>query len=307
LLAGIERELAHVDRTGLGRAASQISSDYKDGRFRGSLDSPESQAAYLLTRLPATFAANLRVFQEMKRLAPDLSPNSLLDLGAGPGTAMWAAREVWPGIARSTLMESNEPLLRLGERLASGLPAEWKRASLEGADFPPHDLVVLSYVLGELKSPLETAERAWRAAQIALVIVEPGTPKNFARVAEVRRRLLELGGHPIAPCPHTNECPMAAAGDWCHFAVRVERTSQHRRLKGGALGYEDEKFSYLAFSKPPIPHAQARIVRHPEIHSGHIRLTLCAPQGIQSPTVTKSNKAAFRAARKAAWGDAWND
>jgi ribosomal protein RSM22 (predicted rRNA methylase) len=98
---------------------------------------------------------------------------------------------------------------------------------------------------------------------------------------------------------------MAAVGDWCHFAARVDRTAEHRRLKDGELGYEDEKFSYLAFSKTPAAHAEARIVRHPQVHGGHIRLTLCTPEGLQSPTVTRSKKEAFRAARKAKWGDGW--
>jgi ribosomal protein RSM22 (predicted rRNA methylase) len=85
----------------------------------------------------------------------------------------------------------------------------------------------------------------------------------------------------------------------------VERSSEHRRLKGGTLGYEDEKFSYLAFSKTPVPHAKARTVRHPSVHGGHIQLTLCSPDGLLSRTITRSQKEKFRAARKAEWGDAW--
>jgi len=79
------------------------------------------------------------------------------------------------------------------------------------------------------------------------------------------------------------------------FPVRVERTSLHRRLKGGVLGYEDEKFSYLIATRPqasrPPP---ARIVRHPQKHSGHIRLTLCTAQGIEQRTITKSQKEPYK-------------
>jgi len=306
LQAAIEREVDAVDRPRLAQSSEQITNDYKHGRFRGSLNLPESRAAYLITRLPATFAANQYVFREVKRLAPELNPRSLLDLGAGPGTAMWAAREVWPEISSFTLLESNKEFLRLGQRMAKGLSAEWLEADLASLpEFPVRDLVVLSYAIGEVKTPSPVVHKAWLAAEKALVIIEPGTPKNFAAMTEIRRRLIDLGGHPIAPCPHTNACPMAVADDWCHFSVRVERTAEHRRLKGGTLGYEDEKFSYLAFSKKPAPHAAARIVRHPAIHGGHIRLTLCTAEGLQSPTVTRSDKAAFRAARQAKWGDEW--
>jgi ribosomal protein RSM22 (predicted rRNA methylase) len=300
---GIDRELEHANRSRLARAVEQITNDYKQGRFAESLNSPESRTAYLLTRLPATFAANVRVFREVARLMPELPPESMLDLGAGPGTATWAAREVWPELRNTTFIESNREFLELGQRLASGLQNNWIEADLSSTEFPAADLVVLSYAIGELKDSVPVVNRAWHAARRMLVVIEPGTPRNFAIVSEIRRQLIEAGGHPVAPCPHSNECPMAAAGDWCHFAVRVERTSEHRRLKGGTLGYEDEKFSYLAFSKAPAPHADARIVRHPEIHGGHIKLTLCTPEGLQSTTVTRSQKALFRAARKAEWGD----
>lgn len=98
---------------------------------------------------------------------------------------------------------------------------------------------------------------------------------------------------------------MAASADWCHFARRLERTSEHRRMKGGALGYEDEKFSYLVLAKQMASKAESRIVRHPITHSGYIQLTLCTTTGLQQETVTRSKKEAFRAARRAKWGDEW--
>ncbi|HEX3155503.1 MAG TPA: small ribosomal subunit Rsm22 family protein, partial [Candidatus Angelobacter sp.] len=94
--------------------------------------------------------------------------------------------------------------------------------------------------------------------------------------------------------------------DWCHFSQRVERTSQHRQLKGGALGYEDEKFSYLVAAKISAPSTASRIVRHPGKHSGHIQLVLCTPGGkIEQNTITRSRKEAYKRARKAEWGDLW--
>ena len=99
---------------------------------------------------------------------------------------------------------------------------------------------------------------------------------------------------------------MAAARDWCHFSQRVERTWQHRQLKGGALGYEDEKFSYLVAAKNHSPSSEARIVRHPGKHSGHVQLVLCTPEGkIENRTITRSSKEAYKRARKAEWGESW--
>ena len=294
----------------MSRAAQQISSDYEAGKFESSLASAESRAAYLVTRLPATFAADLFVFRELQRLISDFQPRSILDLGAGPGTASWAAIAVWSSIAETTLIESNREMCATGKRLANTHPvlngAKWVQADLRSAVLPPADLIVLSYTIGELGDSAEVVRTAWSAAQKVLVIVEPGTPRNFEKVARVRQDLISQGAHIVAPCPHLERCPMWTANDWCHFAVRLERTAEHRRMKGGELGYEDEKFSYLAFAKEPLPHAQARIVRHPLVRSGHIQLTLCEASGLATPMITKSKKDAFRAARKAKWGDQWN-
>ncbi len=307
LRSQIETLLDSSERSRLARAAEQITADYKQGRFTGSLRRPESRLAYLLTRMPATYAANAYVFQQVRRAMPEFGPEDMLDLGCGPGTAMWAAREVWPDIGSVTLLDSNRELLELGRSLSGGVPnLQWDAADISSMErFPAADLVVLSYALGELESPAKVVARAWQAARKAVVIIEPGTPRNFAVVAKIRAQLIEAGGHPMAPCPHVNACPMAEAGDWCHFAVRLERTAEHRRLKSAALGYEDEKLSYLAFAKQPSSTPISRILRHPEIHGGHIRLTLCAADGLKSSTVTKSDKPMFRAARKAEWGDAW--
>jgi ribosomal protein RSM22 (predicted rRNA methylase) len=310
LREAVEQEIAGVARPQVSLAAEKITSDYKSGRFAGSLDSEEARAAYLITRLPATYATCTTVFREVARLASELAPESLLDLGAGPGTASWAAAETWTRLREFTLLEGNREFVEIGKRLAKASDrlqsAEWMVADLRASpSLPTADVVVLSYTIGELSDALGAVRRAWTAARTLLVIIEPGTPRNFKHVALVRQELILGGGHLVAPCPNELDCPMARAHDWCHFAVRLERTSEHRRMKGGALGYEDEKFSYLAFAKQPLRQAEARIVRHPMTHSGFIRLTLCSNGELRHQTVTRSQKEAFRAARRAKWGDEW--
>jgi len=97
------------------------------------------------------------------------------------------------------------------------------------------------------------------------------------------------------------------APDWCHFSERVNRLRIHRQLKDGQLPYEDEKFTWLAFSRERMTPAKARVLRHPEIHSGWIRLSLCAREGLASRTVTRRDGGAWRAARNITMGDAWAD
>lgn len=314
LLAAIERETSRFDGKQLARAAADLSERYKKDETRGSsiINSEVHRAAYLAVRLPATYAANRSVFAEIRVLAPHLEIESMLDLGAGPGTALLAAAETFPHLRQATLIEADAAWFEAGKRLGGSTPVrtQWLQRDLRSKlDFGPHDLVVISYALGEIPgSVLEPLlERAWQNARKLLVIVEPGTMRGFSNVNAARSWMIAHEARLIAPCPHHHVCPMAAAGDWCHLAQRVERTSLHRALKGGALGHEDEKFSYVAAGRELVALPKARIVRHPRKHSGHVQFTLCRAEGLGTRTVTKSQKQAYKEARKAEWGDAWND
>jgi ribosomal protein RSM22 (predicted rRNA methylase) len=311
----IQRETDKVDRRKLALATAQLTEHYKAADFSTPAVASEAhRAAYLAVRFPATYAAISRVFAEIKR-APDCEIASLLDLGSGPGTALFAAAEIFPQLRQATLIESDAAWIAVGKRLAEQSEstvvqqAQWLTRDLRsGLSSDKHDLVVISYTLGEL--PQAAAEsvvnKAWKCASKFLVLIEPGTRRGFAAINAARSALIANAANVLAPCPHHFTCPMAAAGDWCHFSQRVERTSQHRQLKGGALGYEDEKFSYLVAAKTGAPSTGARIVRHPGKHSGHVKLVLCTAEGkIENRTVTRSSKEAYKRARKAEWGNLW--
>jgi ribosomal protein RSM22 (predicted rRNA methylase) len=312
----IQRETDKVDRRKLAQATAQLTEHYKAADFSTPAVATEAhRAAYLAVRLPATYAAISRVFAEIKLRAPQCEIASLLDLGAGPGTALFAAAEQFPQLRQATLLESDAGWIAVGKRLAeqSESPViqqtQWLKQDLRsGLACEKHDLVVISYTLGELPQAAAEAvlNKAWKCAGKFLVIIEPGTRRGFAAINTARSALLANAAAILAPCPHHFACPMAAAGDWCHFSQRVERTSQHRQLKGGALGYEDEKFSYLIAAKSTAPSKGARIVRHPGKHSGHVQLALCTAEGkLENRTITRSSKEAYKRARKAEWGDLW--
>jgi len=290
LVAAIQGEVEKADQRDLLRAANELTRRYKAAGSSGpAIDSDLHRAAYLLVRLPATYAACTHAFSEIRRLAPQAPVTSVLDLGGGPGTAIFAAAEIFPSLSHAQLMEMNPAWLQIGKRLAakSSHPlltkAHWTQRDLRAdVAFPTHHLVVLCYSLGELPQAAADAlvHRAWRSTSQFMVVIEPGTPRGFATVHAARSALIAAGAHIAAPCPHGDACPMAGTRDWCHFAERVERTSQHRRLKGGVLGYEDEKFSYVIAARHDVRPAAARIVRHPKKLSGHVQLILCTVHGI---------------------------
>ncbi len=313
LCQAITMEISSHNLRALTQAASELSALYRSHRAAKGIfmDRTAYRLAYLAVRMPATFAANCAVFMEMRRLLSDRPITSLLDLGAGPGTAGWAATEIFEEIQQITLLEQDEELIRLGKSLARKgehtllEQADWLQVNLrETTFFPMHDLVVSSYTFGEFEPPVarEILKTAWNAARTALVIIEPGTMRGFELIRLLRSDLIALGGQVIAPCPHQAECPIPL-NDWCHFSQRLDRSAFHRRIKLGTHGYEDEKFSYLVVSKSPIKPVQARVIRHPLRRSGHTRLLLCTRDGLQTITVTRSDTKQWKQARKISWGD----
>jgi ribosomal protein RSM22 (predicted rRNA methylase) len=262
--------------------------------------------------LPATYAAVAVVLAELRDRAPSLELRSQLDLGAGLGAAVWAAAATWPSLERADAVELEPAMLEGGRRLAAEgvgpvARCRWRlgdvgRDAVEGS----FDLVTIGYVLNELAPDAvgPAVERAWAATAGALVVVEPGTPEGYRRVLGVREQVEGMGGFTLAPCPHERPCPLGG-GDWCHFAVRLPRSAAHRGAKRAQAGFEDEKLAYVVMARRELARAPARILRHPQVRGGHVRLELCAADGLRGIVVSKRDRDAFREARKASLGDSW--
>jgi len=298
----VDRRAGEAGFPALKRAAASMSDAYREGAPESvrRLPAGERAAAYLVTRMPATYAAAWRVLGEVRERLGKRPAASVLDVGAGTGAASLAARHWFPD-ASLTLLERDGAFADAARECLPGAALRVEDAArLE--TFPPHDLVVAAYSLNEL--PPEVAARLWRAARVALVAIEPGTPAGFARIREIRARLLGQGARMIAPCPAETPCPMAAP-DWCHFAARVERSSLHRRVKDAGLNYEDEKFSYVALGREPAALVPGRIIRRPEHRPGLVVLEICRACGTGGEQISRRDRPAFRAARAAAWGDGW--
>lgn len=233
---------------------------------------------------------------------PAWTPRSLLDAGAGPGVAAWAALEAWPSLDAVTLVEAEPEMAAAGREL---LPDRgWIQGDVREARGPA-DLVLASYVLGELDDVAGAALHLWEQAADTVAFVEPGTPAGYRRILEARAAVLEAGGSTVAPCPHDLPCPLPP-DDWCHFAVRLPRSKLHRRAKGAGLGYEDEKFSYAVLSREPVRTATSRIIRRPRVRSGYVELVTSDADGqVREGRIAKSAGAAYKRARKAGWGDAF--
>lgn len=292
----------------LSKAVASLSDHYRAHKptATAKLDTSHWMAAYLLTRFPATYAVAAKALNELTRCLPEGTITSSLDLGAGAGAASLAASELLPSLSEMTMLESQPRFLDVAREL---LPNAECRASDITAmkEYPKKDLILSAYVLSELSATNneKLIEKAWKAAEVTLVLIEPGSTDGFSRILKARQQLLELGANMVAPCPNYAACPMPA-GDWCHFAARLERSALHRKLKQGQLSYEDEKFSYLIVSRTPALLSPARIVRRPVHHPGRIELVHCSNEALHTQQVFKRDKEKFRAARHAEWGDQWH-
>jgi len=308
LQAAVERELAELAPGSLRQAARALSRHYRAGGRSG----PDTGlAAYLSVRLPATFAAVSRVLAEVKRQRPDLALRSLLDAGAGPGTASWAATGCWPDLERVIMLDADRDFLALAGRLTATSPhpalqrADFRFGEIEALPAAAASLVIASYALAEIPEPRwdRAVGSLWRAATGILVLVEPGTPAGFARIRRARDLLLGQGAVPVAPCPHAGACPLTGE-DWCHFAVRLQRSRTHMHAKGAVVPFEDEPYSYLAVSRTGTVSARPRILAPPRETKPGITFTLCTPQGLELRHVARRDGPAYKQARKRGWGDA---
>jgi ribosomal protein RSM22 (predicted rRNA methylase) len=312
LRQAVDAALAHVPLRDLAAAAQALSDRYRGEMRDGKLHLSDDLAAraYLATRLPATYAAISAAFGAVAEMRPDFAPQSLLDIGTGPGTALWAAAQIWP-VSDALLIERSGPIRLLGETLSAFLPVDrivWDNIDLTQSLPPPgrRDLAVMAYVLNELAPG--TADRlidaAWTAVSDMLVIVEPGTPAGWRRILRMRERLLAAGAHIVAPCPHAAACPLKEP-DWCHFSRKVARSRIHRQAKGADVPWEDEKFIYLAVSRKAGLSAAGRVIAPSKAASGRVSLKLCRADGTAGERLfTRREGAAYKTARRLDWGDA---
>jgi ribosomal protein RSM22 (predicted rRNA methylase) len=311
LRAALEARLQGVSRSDAAERAAAISKTYRDGGNSAAIRSETDALAYALARMPATYAADIASLNALIESRPDFAPTSMLDIGAGPGTATWAAVEALPSLRTFALFDTNDAL----RALALGLAAEEARfrdirygrgearAALATAE--PADLVVASYVIGEL----DEAERAalaramWQKARDTLLVIEPGTPAGYARIIALRRQLIAEGAHVAAPCPHDGPCPLASP-DWCHFTQRLQRSRAHKQIKGAEVPFEDEKFCYVALTRAPVAQRPSRVLAQPAVGKAEVRAKLCTPGGLEIASVPRRDKAGYAEARRWRWGDA---
>ncbi len=298
----IDKALEGVSLKKLEEAFQKLRARYRNHALSKYITENEMRLAYLLYRVPATSGVIARVLKEL----PEKAYDSLLDLGSGSGSSLWALKNTLLDLNKISLMDQDLDLINLGKTYSPEQfksKSEWILADLlTSQPYPIHSLVLLSYVLTEVEDKEELLEKVSSSFEEFLIIIEPGTPVGYQNILKARNFLLKKGFYIVAPCPHANACPLTK-GDWCHFSQRISRTSMHRHIKQGKLGYEDEKYSYLIVSKKPYQTHGERILRHLDKHKGHVQIKLCTSDGVKEKIVSKKDKEHYKKTKKLSWGD----
>jgi ribosomal protein RSM22 (predicted rRNA methylase) len=311
LREALARQSEGLSRSDLADRATAISEAYRSGGTSRPIADERDALAYALVRMPATFAAVSASIAALHEARPEFAPMSMIDAGAGPGTATWAAVSAYPSLSDFTLLDANAALTDLAktlvtpdERLAeAGFRLGDVRQLLTNA--PVSDLVVAGYLIGELdeRAQADLADLMWERTRDTLLVVEPGTPAGYERIIALRARLIAKGAHVLAPCPHDAACPLVAP-DWCHFAQRLPRSRDHMLLKDADVPFEDEKFSYVALSRTPVENRDSRVLAPPHASKAAIDAKLCTKAGVVQASVPRRDKTAYAKARRWRWGDA---
>ena len=309
LKIAIENQLVGIKSNQIIENYQKISSRYRNNIGDGKIfvNKQEEALSYAISRMPSTYCA---IYSALDHILKNCNEkiNTCYDIGAGTGAATWAVNQCIH-FEKCTCFEREQDMIDVGKKLMKGVEllkqVDWKKFDILKDNFTEKaDLIITSYMINELpeENKNEIIKKLWNITNKILLIIEPGTPAGFKNIVNAREMLLKEGANIIAPCSHQSECKIKE-DDWCSFYVRVNRSGIQRLAKKGELGYEDEKFSYIAFSKTAIDNQKTRILRHPQIYQGYVKIKVCTNHGIEEKIYSKKDGEIYKKIKKLNAGD----
>jgi len=306
----VERLVDNKSVAELKSATKMITDRYKNesGKGRKLVTDKLDAEVYSVYRMPATFGACYDALKYVSELY-DNRIDTVTDVGAGSGAASWACDMVFSP-SKILCLEREEEMRKIGRELMECDGSVFSKTSWMEFDITKDaiedtsDLVIASYMFNELDEPdiRRCVMKLWEKTSKVMIIVEPGTMKGYSVIRTIRDLIISEGGHIIAPCTHEGPCRLTE-DDWCHFTCRVQRSRLHKLIKEADVPYEDEKYSYIAFSKEACKKAKMRVLRHPYITKGQIEVTVCTDSENTKKIIRKRDGELYKIARKCKQGD----
>ncbi len=281
------------------------------------LKDPGLRNAYVRYYLPANEKKVQLALSELALHPGGLLPQDrlrVLDLGAGPGTALLGMLAFFlrqprrPSLSCTAVDRVAENLRAAGELFAAYcadnsiqaalVPVRAELEGIERAVEGTFDLILMSNVLCEL-FPLDEDRVNKRTGFVravlsrllsdtgSCIIIEPALRETSRELLAVRDGLAAEGFSVYAPCLATLACPARAnPKDWCHEDIPWDPPSLIReidRLTG--LRKDSLKFSYLVLRKDGRSLADLfgrdcfRVVSEPLRSKGKIEFYICGTGG----------------------------
>ena len=288
--------------------SDNITNKYRNnlGGMGGILTTPAEVLTYAQVRMMPTFEC-------VKRVVSGLNLNtceSLLDVGSGTGAGILALCNKHE-LSTISAIEKEPEMIKLSSFILNKVlekRVQYINADVVDCDIETsYDIILASFVLNELSLSRQEklVKKLWAKTNKYLILIDPGKPENFKQMMNIRQLLINDGAKLVAPCKTCKTCPLVEKGDWCHFLARVRRSSVHRQAKQGSLSYEDEKFTYLVFSRTDenIEMNSSRIIRRPQVGKGKITHTLCTQEGIKTRVFSKRDKELYKRAKDCGVGE----
>jgi ribosomal protein RSM22 (predicted rRNA methylase) len=306
LLSALEKKIENIPLKILRSHSLKLIQKYRTLR-KYNLTYDE-KLSYITFRMPATFSALKHVLDEFISLEINTSIKSILDLGSGPGTAVFACLSAFDTFNKMTLVERDQEFFEISKDLTKNVKNLDKisfiqKDILSFKDYD-HDLILVSYVLNELKQFQidRILKRFINSKAKVIIFLEPGTICGFENIRYLHDKVINENLKIIAPCPNNLKCPMPK-NDWCHFFVRLDRSKYHKYLKKGTLSYEDEKFSYLIVTKKDSKNYHSRVLRNSKKIDSNLLLTLCKDGEIKKDIIDTNDIKKYKISKKNKWGD----
>ena len=308
----IDEEVKKYSIKDLKDIALKLSKRYMESKRTGEtlLKNELDMVAYSVIRMPATYSA-IRTSMEKVLEMCDLKIDSVLDIGSGTGAAEWVVSDLLD--VEDIVCLEREKTMRDISRKYFSYHDILKNVKFIESDILKEnlsvkkDLSIMSYIINELdeKDRLIAIQKVLDATNKLLLIVEPGTPEGFNNIKMIKEYAQEKGFCVLAPCTGNCRGCNLPEDDWCASSVRVQRSKIHKYLKDAEVGFEDEKFTYIAISKEKIENLKDgyRILRHPKIENGRVTIKVCKNGEISEKIITKKDKELFKTVKKKNIGD----
>jgi ribosomal protein RSM22 (predicted rRNA methylase) len=253
---------------------------------------------YFIYFFPRTYLACKIVIANFVSCFKNREEISILDVGCGTGAATAAFINVlknnslFPKLS-VFLNDINHFAIDITKKVLSSIFEEKISfnelvGSLPDRNFEKNfDCVLISFSLYNITNgSVNKAEKLIRYLQLllkedgAIFIVEPADRIRSTFLTKLRDCVRE---YVIAPCTHTQDCPLLKANKWCHFRFEWKRPSIIQNIFYDiGCDLPQIKFSYLVVSKNIVSFSSenGRIITPIFREKGRVRFKVCSFEGV---------------------------